>query len=461
LFQCKEDGVRTSLALVLVVPTLALVGCSSDIASLSLAVTPGHEQSAFSTDPAVTRVDVEARSLDGSVAVKVSSAPGGSFDLGEVPIDQQVSFEVSGVSAAGEVVVRGRSLTGLAIGGIGGTLPIFAQRLGAWARPPGSLLRAHVGGAAGIVGERYLLSSGGSAVDEMGAEADGAESDFYDLLVLDGALGGKLPRAAKTMVARGMQVLLIDDQGASWVDFEAGTTLDVGSPTGLSSFGEVAGGRVVEGSDGLSFVVGGTRAASASDAVLVMDAQGKLSLVRSKAARAGAAAVWVEGVGLLLAGGSATGAGVEVLAKGASAFVEKGYAPDAVEGAAAVVTGAGDVALLGGMEGGMGAPVRRFSPGCGSGCSVDAGMPLPAGLLGVEGYGLSGGRAVVVGSEAEGDGLMRCFVVDFGGTTAEIELREPRKGGSVTPTPHGLLAILGGVHANGSPATTVELLFPE
>ncbi|KYG04401.1 hypothetical protein BE21_46935, partial [Sorangium cellulosum] len=74
----------------------------------------------------------------------------------------------------------------------------------------------------------------------------------------------------------------------------------------------------------------------------------------------------------------------------------------------------------------------------------------------------SGGRLLAVGAEAGEGGLTRSFVVDLAAAQVEeLPLREPRRGATVVPAPNGTLALLGGVHAEGTPALTVEAFFPE
>jgi len=454
----KEALVRSKLV-PLVLALFLFPACSEEPARLSLEISGGQESDAFSMDPPVARVEIRASSLDGSVDLRASTTPGGTFDLGEVPVDALMSFEVTGSTSEGAVVMRGRSLSGIPMANVTGTLRVFVQRTGMWARPPGGLSTSHVGGVSGVLDERYLLLSGGSVV----GEGDPAESNYYDLLAWGGALGGALPRRAESLVMRGTRALLIASDGASWVDFSAGTSTSAALPAGLASFGQIAGGQVVEASDGTSFVVGPTRSSGATKAVLVVNADEGLGVTYSREARSGAAAIWMEGTGLVVAGGSATGAGVEVLSPGATAFVDRGYASDAVEGAAAVLTGAGDVALVGGVEAGVAAPTRRVVPSCTSGCdaAVVGGAELPVALLGVRAYALAGGRALAIGHEAAGEGLMRSFVVDFSGSVNETPLREARRGASITPAPNGTLAILGGEHADGSAASSVEMFFPE
>ncbi len=436
-------------------------GCGADPRTITVEVTPGHEADAFHADPAVARFDVAVTSAQGDVSVTASAAPGGELDFGEIPVDSLLQIEVTGVDAAGAVVVRGRSLSGIYAAGLGSdVIPVFAQRLGAWARPPGELAAARAGAAAASLAERYVVLTGGEA----SGGGDPAAVDAYDLLAWGGSSAAALPRAARSIVGRGEALLLVDGAGATWVDFAAGDTLDASLPTGLGSFADVAGGRTVEAPDGRSFVVGATRAAvDATAGVLVVEADGTLKGLELTAARAGAAAAWVEGIGLVVAGGSETAPGVEVLAEGAAAFATRPFPPDPAQGAGAATTGLGEVVLAGGVVAGAPAPTRRLDPGCSSSCAAAAvdGAALPA-LEAVAAFALPGGRVIAAGAEPAPSGLNRTFVVDAGAATAtELPLREPRAGATVTPAPNGTLMLLGGAHPDGTPALTVEMLFPE
>ena len=71
-------------------------------------------------------------------------------------------------------------------------------------------------------------------------DADPKSSDFYDLFSYGGAQAAKFTRAAKSMVARPATVLLIDDAGATWVDYAAERVIDEAPPSGLTSFAEIA-----------------------------------------------------------------------------------------------------------------------------------------------------------------------------------------------------------------------------
>ncbi|WP_437693370.1 hypothetical protein [Sorangium sp. So ce176] len=454
---------------------LGCVGCASEPRTITVEVVPGHETGAFQEDPPVARVEVTAAAIEGDVTVSASAAPGGALDFGEIPADRAYTFEVRGLDAGGATVARGRSASGIHLAALSGeVLSLFAQRTGRWSRPPGGLAASRVGAPGAALAERYLILTGGgaAAVSAAAGEVDPARIDAYDIAGWGGsASSGALPRAALSLVVRGDLLLAIDDEGATWTDLVAGQSAEAALPMGLGSFAEVAGGRTIEATDGRSFVVGAARAGEPaeapgqpSDAVLVVGVDLTLSVARLRHARAGAAAVWVEGVGLVVAGGSAEGAGVEVLGDGATAFLPRAFPPDAARGAGAAVTGPGEIALVGGVQGGAPAPTRRLAPGCAASCAAVevAGAALPAAVVDVAAFALPGGRVLAVGSEAGDGGLTRSFAVDVAAAQIEeLPLREPRRGATAVPAPNGTLALLGGVHPDGAPALAIETFFPE
>jgi hypothetical protein len=444
---------------------VALTACSKTPTQLSIDLTTGQEKDAFTADPPVTRVDITVGSLDGTVSLKATAAPGGTFDLGTVTDDQQISVGVEGFDKDGNSVMAGLSLGGLPLSGISGaSLPVFVQRTLQWARPPGGLKMAHVGGVTGAIGERYVtLTSGAKAAGDTSSSKP-TQVDAYDLFSLDGAVSAALPRVPETIVTIGSVQLLLGSDGATWVDY-SGTdpATDPALPTGLASFGDVAGGTTVYDVTGArTFVVGGTRHGSASKAVLQVGDDGTLVAYTLLVARKGAAATYVDGVGLVVAGGSDSAPGVEVLGVGANVFSPRGYDPDLVEGAAAVTDGAHGIALLGGTLAGAAAPTRLLDATCSIGCkSTEAmGATLPVVMPAPAVFRFVGTKSIVIGDEQ--GGMTRTFIVDLGGggTISELLLKEPRRGATPMPTPLGTLALLGGEHADGTPALTMESFFP-
>lgn len=436
-------------------------GCSSSATAVHLDVTVGHETDAFSQDPKVVSLAIDGVAPDGTVVMTAIAAPGGTFDFGDVSLDTQVTFEVTGADAQGKTVMRGRSLGAIPLDSVTGTLPVFVQRVNQWARPPGGLAQTHVGGVASVGAERYVVLGGGTA-----GTAD--EANLYDLFTLGGVKVGGIARKPETIVPRAAVLFFMDHEGATSISLETGDAVDVATPIGLASYALIAGGRPVDASDGRTFIVGGTRPGEPTKSVLVVGADGTLSTLELVSARAGAAAVWIEGVGLVVAGGSATGAGIEVLGPKATSFAAGGFPPDTTVGAGAVLDGPSGVVLIGGtLEGGASAPIRRLDPTCVvQPCVLETitGSDPSVALTSVHAYTLGGGRVFVVGDEIALSAQTRTFVLQLGASATELPLREPRRGAAVSPAPNGTLALLGGTLVDGAgdkPALSVELLFPQ
>jgi len=239
---------------------------------------------------------------------------------------------------------------------------------------------------------------------------------------------------------------------------------DVNPPEGLASFDEVAGGAVVAGANGVSYVVGATRSSAPSSAVLVVAADRTLSVARLVTERRAAAASWLAGPGLIVAGGSSAGAGVETLAPAGTAFATRPYPPDAVSGAAAVPTGnADEVLLVGGVDVGSPAATRRLAANCTSKCEPTilepGGLGLP--LVRCSAYGVGPGSVLAVCEDAVTRESRVSRVKDGGVSVEDIPLREPRLGATPLPTPLGTLALLGGVApGSGAAVKTIELWAP-
>jgi hypothetical protein len=443
---------------------LAAAACSSE-PTVTLAVVGGLEADVWTAEPPVTEVEITAVDFEGEVVGSVRVGPGESFDLGVLPAESPLRLEVTGRTSEGATVVRGRSVS-VALAGLAGELPVFAQRVDGFARMA-SLARAHDGGAAGVLAERYLFTTGGASVVGEAGQGDPRESDSLDMLGLVPAVGGALPVAAESLVARSPEMMLFASEGAVLVDFEAGASSALTLPAGLSSFGELAGGLVVDASDGRSFVVAATRADAARSVVLEVGPTGALAARSLVAPRAGAAAAWIEGVGLVVAGGSDTAPGVEVLGLEATAFAALPYAPDATRGGALVPTGAtAEAALVGGaLPDGTAPATRRLALVCSTCAPVELGSATLPALARGRAFLLPSGEVFVLGDDATlpaPSGLLRAFRVSLAGAgeALELPLRVPRAGALPLASPNGTLAILGGRTPSGEPALAVESFFP-
>ncbi len=434
---------------------LGALGCSPDPKVLRLEIVTGHETSAMTQDPAVSRVTVIGTTPEGE-EIKAEAAPGGDLDFGEVDGDLAYTFEVTGFDGPGNEVLRGRSLGGLVLNGIEGeTLPLFAQRKGEWARPPGELSRSHVSGPATAIGERFLFVTGGEAANDV------LESEEYDLFAWAGAKGPTFPFPAETLVSFVDRLLALGGNQAQWLSdsgFEIATDVeDV-------SFNELSGGSAIFAPDGRTFIVGATRLNAKSDAVLQIAEDETVTVLRLNFARKGAAAAWLPEVGLVISGGAETGKGVEVLAEQGTSFAARDFPEDPTLGAAAIATSLGTLMLVGGEINGIASKTRLLDPRCASACSaeiVEEASPAEA-VTRLSGFAIEKGRALVVGEESDPTGGTRAYLIDYlTPSLKELPFKEPRKGATCTPAPNGTLAVVGGVHEDGSPALTVEMFFPE
>ncbi len=468
----------------LLLPSLLVLlpACSTTPAAIAIDVTVGQETDAFTESPAVTMVAVTLTSLDGTLNTTLDAAPGGTFDFGDqIDSSEQISLSVTGTSSEG-TVMGGQTLAGLLLSSVTGTIPVFAQRKQQWSRPWGGLAASHVNGVATVVEERYLSILGGTAATK-DTTSTPANVDTYDLFALGGddtttpVVAGVLtvvpiPTSDNNLDS---QSLYLADSGPVLYDYTMGAVNTTNAafvlPTGVTAWSDVTGGAVLFDGSGRAFIVGATRASGPTDVVLdvEVDENGDVVLTNFplNSKRAGAAAAYIANVGLVVAGGSDTAAGVEVLSPTGAAFVlQGGYPSIAVTGAGLVTDGPSNGAwMVGGVksDGSVAETLHLPLSSCGTACTWDtplAPLMLPAALVGVSAYQLTNGDLLAVGNEP-GGGFTRSFMIDVEkpGVT-EALLKEPRKGASVIPAPNATLALLGGEHADGTPALSVELFLP-
>jgi hypothetical protein len=186
--------------------------------------------------------------------------------------------------------------------------------------------------------------------------------------------------------------------------------------------------------------------------------------------RLGAAAAWIENVGLVVAGGSgdATSTGLEVLPMGNmnSSFNAVPYPPDPIVGASLIAFN-GLLLLVGGVRGNTPAEPRFLNPTCTPPCAIVQADVMPAlpPLRNTTAFQLSGSQALLVGTDDTG--MTQTFVLDVAATKSAITvtatnapLREPRRGATAILSPVGSIAMVGGEHQDGTPALSVELFAP-
>jgi hypothetical protein len=445
LFYAKIRGRLRAMRNFWFVALAALAGCSNDpLPPADIQLLLGQENETWSADPAATTVRVELvtsekRTLLGEAATPVSVITAKDPQVASGTI---ATVEATAVDAAGNVVVRGQSVPYLIYGFNNTTIPLFVGRSAAWSRPAGSLELGRNFPCAAVAISQFVIAAGGEGTDLKLAVPDIYDAIHWKVIPKQ----SELPRAPKSMAVAGRALLVIDDTGAAWVDLDGyEKPREPMAPMGLT-FGEVSGGEVVELPDGSSYVVGGTRLSGEPTAkVLRIDRYGFFRALTLATPRRGAAAGVVAG-NLVVWGGSADGAGAEVLNKAQDGFTALPFPADPTSGLG-IANLEGNIAVLAGGKDAMSAaaPVRTFDVTCGADCATSDLTTLPVTLQRTHVYPLASGHFLVTG-DAE-DGEFRAFSLLTASGTPEIverPLRERRKGATSLRLPNGQPAVLGG-----------------
>ena len=436
---------------------LLLGGCGSDpIPSGQMRLVQGLETDTWTRDPAPVSVEVEKQLVDGErTLLKTLAVPASGFELDDGAVGR---YDVLGKDANGTVQVRGTSLLLDPRGFAGARVPLYVARAGEFSRP--DALERDIGEAPllNFMYGRHLF-----AVARGGAEAVVTES--FDVAFWDtyrGMPSFTCPQGPcafqSTAVVLSSYLLGVGANFANWYDLDYGRFRVVDPPSGLTSFAEVAGGQTIAGPEGTSFIVGATRMSEPTDKVLAISRTGELSTLVLVGPRSGAAASWVDGRGLIVAGGSATAAGAELLAAGATAFVPLPYPPDATRGASLAALDAARVLRIGGKSADASpAATVELSLACGADCTVTprgAAAPLDE----TRAFALGGEQVLTVGLNPDGE--TRALLRE-GDQWIDLPLREPRRRASAARLPTGHVAILGGTRvSDGTQARAVELFTP-
>jgi hypothetical protein len=270
----------------------------------------------------------------------------------------------------------------------------------------------------------------------------------------------RLARVPRSMAALGPLLLVVDDNAGTWIDVTTNVVTEAVAPAGLT-FAEISGGATVQAPNGGFFIVGATRTAgNATSKILKVDPDGKMETLTLAAGRLGAAAgcVGVTGANLVVAAGSATGAGIEILQQGL-ALVPLAYPPDPTVGMAVAGIDDVNVVLVGGIDPttGTSVPLRSANLGCTQTCATTAIAADPVPLRQASAFRITDGVLIAVG---ETDTLAYQVTVSPPSTRA-LPLREPRKGASAAGLHTGQVAIVGGDRlTDGSPARHIEIFTP-
>jgi hypothetical protein len=442
-----------------VATSILLAACSSTPSEpASIVLLTGEETDAWTRPPAAARVEITLTSRFGTDLVGASQAPASSVEItNAVYVGGYGGFEALGLDAAGTPVLRGLSTPFFIDELKNFTIPLFVGRKGEWARPSDTLEQPRRKPLLSLVYQQYLFAAGGQTVTGF----DGSIPDVYDFgywqMYKDQPRLARLPRS---LAALDSLLLVIDDAGATWLDVSTDAATEAVAPAGLT-FAEIAGGATVQAPDGSFFVVGAMRTSGdATSKILKVGSDGKMETFTLTTARLGAAAtcVGLTGAKLVVAGGSATGAGIEVLDQ-AQALVPLAYPPDPAVGMAVAGIDDSNILLLGGTDPATGAAaaLRTASLGCTQACAT---TPFPVDALPLSqttAFRIADGTFLAVGETAQGETLAYEIVASPPSTRA-LPLREPRKWASAAALYTGQIAVVGGdLLADGTPARHIEV----
>ncbi len=421
------------------------LGCSSDVAaSARMQLVFGLENAPWDEagdgSLVVTRI-----ATDGARREHTRQAlPREAFALGA---GGAAAFEAEVRDASGAAIAVGRSLTLDPLDFLGVDLPLFLGRTGRFSGVA-HLAASGANAPAAVIAGRYLLVVANEGQDPV-------TTGLLDLATWSPTAEPPLltcpspPCAFSTLAVTSTTstlVLALGDDWGLWLDFATLGSARAEAPAGFT-FAELAGGRAVTGSDGFVYVVGATRAESATTAVLRLSEDGTALGLRLATPRAGAAVAWAPGIGLVIAGGSAEGAGVEVLPPAETRWRSLGYPPDPTVGAALFEV-EGEWRRAGGV-GADGAPAATVALdlGCDLGCAPESAEPALDVRRAVA-FELESSVPLVVGEGADGSAV----ALRADGSVVE---RRPRRFATAIALPTGHVALAG-----GEAETAVEVTGP-
>jgi len=437
------------------VACLAL-GCSDDaLPNGTLKIITGPDDDVFTAEPAAVQIDVNRTPYESGEPTRLSrsdTVPEG-LDLGAAGL---VDFEIIGTDADDQKVVGGRTAFWEVSYWADSELPLLAARLDRFSRAPGAFQippksRPLVSMMA-IDLIWMVTNSGDNAI------SDGYSTGFWmQYEPLEAIASLPCPTspcdASVLAVARNQYGYLIGDGWAYGIAFSTSEDVEdveyvtLEPPEPLDTWAELHGGTSLPTPGSTSFVVGFTRA-EATDAYAFFDASGNYYGARLTTARSGAAVTWSPEFGLVVVGGSAEGAGVElILAEDPTEPTALDYPADPVAGAALLADSETTVLRLGGrLADGTPAPTVRLNLDCDADCVPEELPELTVDFVTGQGF-LDQGAMLVAAEDAEGNTLVFRVTAD---AVTPIPLRLERAKASPLLLPTGHLALIGGVE----PGTT-------
>lgn len=440
---------------------LTLPACSDNyLTDGQVLINTGQESDAWSRDPAAKSVLLEMVQGTTRTTLAKVPAPATSISIGTGgPQNTIASFETSAFDANDNVVMKGSTVPFGLLGFEDATIAMFMGRVGGLSRAPGNLVfpwRKHPQMV--VLYHGYLLISGG--------DEGSPNLDVYDMARwVVAAQQTPLPRVPGSWAISKSNLLIIDENGADWLDLTTSETSAVAPPSGLD-YEKVVGGATIGAPGDPQYIVGATRASGkATDQVLRVDADGTLHLLKLNTPRLAAAAAIVNGK-LLVVGGSDTGAGAEVENSDGTAFSELPFEADAKQGAALVGLDENTVILAGGSDPASAdeiAGFRTMDLSCSESCSQVAIAKADFAFTHPRLFKLSDDQLLAVGEDPTTEEThVFTFDTGLGHALNEFALRTPRTSASAFMLPNGQVGVLGGTTLDDDEAApSLELFFPQ
>lgn len=276
------------------------------------------------------------------------------LDLGE---SGEYKFRANGLDSSGNVLVRGETFLQEVSALAGAQIPLMLARTdrmtqanGRLEIAPGAYPKAAILGSTALwiwtnLTADSITTDGYNIAYWQHVAPVSGDADFTEVECLIEPCNLK-----NLLIVGGFYALAIADTWAVLVDEYYGSKEELKLPTGLSAFSDVAGGTVFSGASASALLVGATRPSPASAHALLIDNSVGVSVLTQSIPRAGAAALFEADVGLVIAGGSATGVGVERVAPSGTAFTPLNYPADPVSGAVLIRHDATKVLRVGGKN---------------------------------------------------------------------------------------------------------------
>jgi hypothetical protein len=437
-------------------------GCSSSTyPNPILTFNSGQETDTFSD---VERFEVKRVNAKGDEKRLLSddSLPE-TLDLGNSGTYQ---FVGTGYDTEDNAVAVGRTLTASPGELLGSEVPMFFARTDRATRPLGSFESTpKQNPVAAILSGRYIWH-----LDDSSDET--VTTDSYNVAYWEHVTPPEqyleyscpeVPCHLKNLVVIGGYLTLsIADEWALSVDTYYARASEYAPPSGISSWSEIAGGRTLPGGNDSMILVGPTRLKDPTDAIISfgVDSDGAITMDPFSLAtkRAGAAMLFEEGFGLVVAGGSGEGAGVERIESNGDQFVEVPYPADSTVGATLVIEDETHVLRVGGLTtDGQPAPTVRIDVACTKDCAYEPVTELDLALRNAQSfYDPTTTHTLVVGENE--DGLTEVYRYGTSGFTPIVFPKSQKRIRALPlELPNQQLAIVGGTDPEDDTASRQDV----